>query len=151
MFNNHKVINKIMKNNIIERIFFLLFVPVVLSFAFSSCDYWRYISLDCINQTSLPVNVKYSIIVGYKSDSILHNAVNKKVEPGACFKEVFVVPWGAKKTLCKKDIAAFEFETLGKSVRFEGPEEVMKIFSHRGDDKDSYIFFITDSLFVSKE
>ena len=136
-----------MKHKTIEKICILSFV----AFSFSSCDYWRYISLDCINQTSFPVNVRYSRIVAYVNDSILYNTVDKKVEPGTCFNELFVVPWGAKKTLCKKEIINFEFETPKKIVRFEGPEEVMKIFSHRGDEKDSYIFFITDSLFVSKE
>ena len=142
-----------MKHKKKERLLILSFVAVVLSFGFSSCDYYRFISLDCINQTSLPVNVRYSIITAHihANDSILIDTVCEKVASGASLKKLFVVPWGAKKTLCKKELVYFEFETPIKIVRFEGPEEVMKVFSLEGDEKDSYKFFITDSLFVSKK
>lgn len=131
---------------------FYYFFFVVLCLSLDSCDYAQLITVDLINQTSMPVEVSYSKVRMYKSncDSVFYDTICHKVDPGMILKKEFLVWWGGRKTLIK-DIPFFMFETPTNSVLFVGPEKVKKIFCHKGDDKDSYMFFITDSLFVSKE
>ena len=118
-----------------------------LCMGFSSCSFPR-IYLDLVNQTSSPV------LISFPSPIYALNTRRHEIKSGLEERINFPVsnPQSKKavEKLCRK-ISFFCFATPTDSVRFEGPEEVMKIFSLKGDEKNSYKFFITDSLFVSKE
>lgn len=114
---------------------------------FSSCSFSR-IYLDLVNQTSSPV------WISFPSPIYALNTRRREIKSGLEERIDFPVPNPQSKKAVEKlsrKIPFFCFATPTDSVRFEGPEEVMKIFSLKGDEKNSYKFFITDSLFVSKE
>lgn len=120
---------------------------VGLCLGFSSCTFSR-IYLDLVNQTSSPVWLSYPSPI-FALDTIRH-----EIKSGMGEKINFPVPNPQSKKVVEKlsrKITFFCFDSPTASVRFEGPEEVMKVFSLKGDEKDSYKFFITDSLFVSKK
>lgn len=117
-----------------------------LCLGFSSCSFPR-IYLDIFNQTSTPVWVSYTSPI-YLLDTIKH-----EIKPGFENTLNFPVPNPKSKRAIEKlsrRITFFCFEAPTKSVRFEGPEEVMKIFNHKKELGEEYKFIITDSLFNCK-
>ena len=138
---------KIMKQRKLKKLCCLSFVALLLGMGFSSCSFPR-IYLDLVNQTSSPV------WISFPSPIYALNTRRHEIKSGLEERIDFPVPNPQSKKAVEKlsrKIPFFCFATPTDSVRFEGPEEVMKIFSLKGDEKDSYKFFITDSLFASKE
>jgi len=128
----------------------LYFIIVVLCINFGSCDYYRVVTVEFINHSSLPVELSYSKLKMIDHDSLLYDTVYHELAVGTSLKKDFFVWWGGKRTLCK-EISFFEFETPEKSVRFEGPDGVVKVFSKRARTKHEYDFVITDSLLNCKK
>lgn len=131
-----------------KNIYYLIIIGLCLNL--SSCDYARIIPIEFINQTSIPVEVCYSKIrTVYNDDSVSCDTICHKITAGMNMKINFCVWWGGRKTL-SKDIPFFEFKTPTRSARFEGPDEVIKIFDKNGKFNDTYKFIISDSLFNCK-
>lgn len=131
-----------------KKLFYFLIIGLCLSLG--SCDYYRIISLEFINQTSVPVEVCYSRIhTIYSDDSVACDTTRYKVATGTNLKTDFWVWWGGRKTL-SKEIPFFEFKTPTRSVRFEGRDEVIKVFDKYNKFEDTYNFVISDSLFNNK-
>ena len=128
----------------------IYYIIVVLCFLWGSCDFYQVVPVEFINHSSLPVGLSYSKLKMKDHDSLFYDTVYHELAVGTSLKTDFFVWWGGKKTLCKK-ISFFKFETPEKSVRFEGPDEVVKVFSKRTGSKCEYEFLINDSLFYCKE
>ena len=131
-----------------KKLFYFLIFGLCLSL--ESCDYARIIPLEIVNQTSMPVEVCYSMInTVYNDDSVSCDTTSHKVAAGTNLKTRFWVWWGGRKTL-SKHIPYFEFKTPTGTARFEGRDEVIKIFGKKDEFEDTYIFIISDSLFSEK-
>lgn len=124
-----------------------------LTIILSSCDYGRNVSVEFVNNSSLPVVVCYpEKRMPYEHELITNDTVCHELTIGTSLRKEFFVWWGGKKSL-SKEISFIKFKTPDKSISFEGPDEVLRVFSKRKELKNKYCyeFLITDSLFSEEQ
>jgi len=129
----------------------ILFIGLCL--CFSSCGLITYgpVFVDFVNQTSAPVQLSYSTQNwDIHHNSFYYDTISYEIDPNSNLELPFKATYNNSRKKLSKCIPFFKFETSTKSVRFEGPEEVIRIFHPKDKSDDFCEFIITDSLFSRK-
>lgn len=108
------------------------------------------ILVNFINETSTPVKVTYSTKNMNYDRSIYYDTISYEIGADSIYQLYLKSTYNNGRKRLSKCIPFFKFEALTRSVRFEGRDEVIKIFEKKGEFEDTYNFVISDSLFNSK-
>ena len=138
---------RMMKQPIIKRFCYLSFVALLLNIG--SCCGIPY-PVDFINETNEPVILTYCTKNLDINDKLYYDTVSYEIGVDSGLYLLFKATYNNSVKKLSRCIPYFKFETPTKSVRFEGPEEVIKIFEKNGEFIDTYKFIISDSLFNCK-
>ena len=129
------------------KLYSLFLLMLCLSFG-SCCGGPIYVSF--INETSTPVKVTYSTKNMNYDHSIYYDTISYEIGADSIYQLYLKATYNNGKKRLSKCIPFFKFETPTRSVRFDGPDEVIKIFDKNGEFNDTYKFIISDSLFNCK-
>ena len=132
-------VNKMMKQN-------FKLVCAVFLLSLTSCDPYQVITIDFVNHASMPIKLNYTE-VPYSTpyDTICHElAVDSN-------QIIDFLVFGFGKKALSENMPFLKFESSIKSVCFEGPVEIKRLFDKKTGFKYKDKFIITDSLFNSKK